>query len=158
MVRSRLAHLSVAVASAASSALAFAPSSSPPQQTTRTSTIAEARTCLQMAPPGGWGIPGAGGTSFRDEEFADNRGRVSRQGRRGYDAYELENRGAFMKRVREEQKGMKQKKKDELLSIAKMAGIKTKKKEGLYGKFDADDFEDEDLLEDDLDLRVTGDD
>lgn len=63
-----------------------------------------------------------------------------------------------MKRVREEQKGMKQKKKDELLSIAKMAGIKTKKKEGLYGKFDADDFEDEDLLEDDLDLRVTGDD
>ena len=84
-------------------------------------------------------------------------GRASRQGRRGYDAYELENRGAFMKRVREEQKGMKQKKKDELLSIAKMAGIKTKKKEGLYGKFDADDFDDEDF-EDDLDLRVTGDD
>ena len=111
-----------------------------------------------IANSGGWGIPGAGGTSFRDEEFADNRGRASRQGRRGYDAYELENRGAFMKRVQEEQKGMRQKKKDELLSIAKMAGIKTKKKEGLYGKFDADDFEDEDLLEDDLDLRVTGDD
>ena len=103
---------------------------------------------------GGWGIPGAGGTSFRDEEFADNRGR-SNTGRRGYDAYELENRGAFMKRVRDEQKGLKQKKKDELMSIAKMAGIKTKKKEGLYGKFDADDFEDFPDDGDDIDLRVT---
>ena len=107
-----------------------------------------------MAPPGGWGIPGAGGTSFRDEEFADNRGRGN-TGRRGYDAYELENRGAFMKRVRDEQKGLKQKKKDELMSIAKMAGIKTKKKEGLYGKFDADDFEDFPDDDDDIDLRVT---
>ena len=102
---------------------------------------------------GGWGIPGAGGTSFNDAEFADNRGRTSRTGRRGYDAYELENRGQFMKRVREEQQGIKQRKKDELMNIARMAGIKTKKKEGLYGKFDASDFEDLDD-DDDIDLRV----
>mmetsp|Transcript_10812 Transcript_10812/g.21978 ORF Transcript_10812/g.21978 Transcript_10812/m.21978 type:complete len:130 (+) Transcript_10812:1966-2355(+) len=106
--------------------------------------------CIERT--GGWGIPGAGGTSFNDAEFADNRGPKSRKGRRGYDAYELENRGAFMKRVREEQKGIKQRKKDELMNIAKMAGIKTKKKEGLYGKFDAGDFDDDD--DDDLDLRV----
>lgn len=61
-----------------------------------------------------------------------------------------------MKRVREEQKGIKQRKKDELMNIAKMAGIKTKKKEGLYGKFDASDFDDDD--DDDLDMRVIDDD
>lgn len=60
-----------------------------------------------------------------------------------------------MKRVRDEQKGLKQKKKDELMNIAKMAGIKTKKKEGLYGKFDFEDFPDDD---DDIDLRVTDED
>ena len=63
-----------------------------------------------------------------------------------------------MKRVRDEQKGLKQKKKDELMSIAKMAGIKTKKKEGLYGKFDPDDFEDFPEDDDDIDLRVTDED
>jgi len=118
----------------------------------RTSCPAGA-SCLNMAPPGGWGIPGAGGTSFRDEEFADNRGRKE-VGRRGYDAYEMENRGAFMKRVRADAANIKQKKKDDLKEIARMAGIKSKDKTP-YGRFDTDDFDDND---DDLDLRVDFDD
>uniref|UniRef100_A0A7R9WGD0 Uncharacterized protein n=1 Tax=Pseudictyota dubia TaxID=2749911 RepID=A0A7R9WGD0_9STRA len=101
---------------------------------------------LQMA-PGGWGIGPS--KEIQDEEFANRGGNA-----RGYDAYELQNQGQFMRRVREERTGLKQKKANELLEIAKMAGILDKKKMDERGerldKFDADDMDDDD----DLDVSV----
>lgn len=100
---------------------------------------------LRMA-PGGWGIGPS--KEIQDEEFA-NRGSA-----RGYEQYELENQGTFMRRVREERSGIQKKKANEMLEIAKMAGILDKKKMDERGdrldRFDADDMADDD----DLDVSV----
>ena len=96
--------------------------------------------------PGGWGIGPS--KDIQEEEFANSGGNI-----RGFDAYEMENQGQFMRRVQQDRKGLKQKRGDELLEIARMAGIMDKKKEekkDRLDKFDADDFSDED----DLDVRV----
>jgi len=107
--------------------------------------VGASSTSVHMA-PGGWGIGPS--KEIQDEEFA-NRGNT-----RGYDKYELQNQGQFMRRVREERSGLKKKKANELLEIAKMAGIMDKKK--LEERGDRlDKFETEDMSDDeDLDVRV----
>ena len=78
------------------------------------------------------------------EEFA-------RGERKAFEGYKLQDRGAFMRQVKQDKDQMKNDEMDELLAVAQMAGINVKDPKERLNKFDDDLFEDED---DDLDLRV----
>merc|ERR1712071_8835 len=73
----------------------------------------EGKTRLYMG--GGWGKRAK---DFIDEEFARDGG-----DRRGFDAYELQERGDFMRRVRNDRSKFLKKRDEEFLDIAKMARI-----------------------------------
>lgn len=111
--------------------------------------IPQSKSCSISATPlfaGGWGKRAK---DFVDDEFV-SRGSEGGE-RRGYDAYELQNRGDFMRRVRKDQAMMKKKNDESFLEIARMAGVGTDQNgDGIapMGSFDSstdDDFDDLDV-------------
>lgn len=69
--------------------------------------------------------------------------------RRAFEGYELSDRGAFMRKVRQDAVDMKSNDLNELLGVAKIAGINVKNPSERLNKFDSD------LLEDDEDLDLS---
>jgi hypothetical protein len=91
---------------------------------------------------GGWGIGQS--REISPEEYAKG-------DRRAFQGYEMTDRGDFMRNVKEEQDMMKKSEMDELLGVAKFAGIKAKNPKDRLNKFEPDVFGGED---DDIDLSV----
>ena len=91
---------------------------------------------------GGWGIGNS--REMVPEEFA-------RGNRRAFEGYKLTDRGEFMRKVKADKDDFKNQEMDELMGVAKMAGIKVKDPKERLNKFDQDLLVDED---DDLDLSV----
>mmetsp|Transcript_11315 Transcript_11315/g.13672 ORF Transcript_11315/g.13672 Transcript_11315/m.13672 type:complete len:152 (+) Transcript_11315:86-541(+) len=104
--------------------------------TTRTTT-----TTQLFSATGGWGIGQS--RELTDAEKAKGE-------RRAFDGYKMQDRGDFMRQVKQDRAKMFSDEKDELLAVAKMAGIDVKPS----NKFDDDLFGEDD---DDLDLSVTWD-
>jgi hypothetical protein len=69
--------------------------------------------------------------------------------RRAFDGYELRERGEFLRGIQDERKKMAKDELNELLGVARMAGIDVKDPSERLNK-----FADGDLEEDDLDLSV----
>ena len=93
---------------------------------------------------GGWGIGDS--RDLVPEEF-------SKGGeRRAFEGYQLQDRGAFMRKVKEDKDMMKKSEMDELMAVAKMAGIDVKDPSERLNKFGDDVFREED--DDDLDVSV----
>lgn len=80
------------------------------------------------------------------EEFATKRGGE----RKAFEGYELTDRGDFMRKVRQDAADMRSSDMDELLGVAKIAGINVKDPSERLNKFDEDLLSDEE----DLDLSV----
>ena len=91
---------------------------------------------------GGWGIGQS--RDITPEEYA-------KSDRRAFEGYELTDRGDFMRNIKEEQTSMKRAELDELLGVAKIAGINVKNPADRLNKFEPDVFGEED---DDIDLKV----
>jgi hypothetical protein len=70
--------------------------------------------------------------------------------RRAFDGYELRERGEFLRGIQDERKKMAKDELDELLGVARMAGIDVKDPSERLNKFAGDD----DFGDDDLDLSV----
>merc|ERR1712087_199402 len=98
---------------------------------------------------------GGGGWGKRTKEFSSDE--FAREGgdRRGFDAYELQERGDFLRRVRNDQSKFLKRRDEEYLEIAKMAGITDQVGDGVepMGEFSVDDE-----YMDDLDVSVQWDD
>ena len=93
---------------------------------------------------GGWGIGGQ--REMTPEEFA-------RKGERSYfDGYKMSQQSDFISQIREEKDQFKKNELDELLGVAKIAGINVKNPSDRLNKFEENIFEEED--DDDLDLSV----
>lgn len=90
---------------------------------------------------GGWGIGQS--RDITPEEFAKG-------DRRAFEGYELKDKSDFMRNVKQEQDSMKKQELNELLGVAKIAGINVKDPKERLNKFEPD------LLDDDegLDLSV----
>ena len=74
------------------------------------------------------------------EEFA-------RGDRRYFDGYQMREQGDFRRQIQQDKESLKKSELDELLGVAKIAGIKVKNpKERLY-KFDQGVFDDDDSLD-----------
>jgi hypothetical protein len=104
-----------------------------PRKKYRPSTVVEGAT-------GGWGIGQS--REILPEEFA-------RGDRKAFEGYKLTDRGEFMRQVRDAKENLKNEEIDELLGVAKMAGITVKEQK--LNKFEPDLLADED---DDIDLSV----
>ena len=92
---------------------------------------------------GGWGIGSS--REISPEEYA-------RGDRAAFDGYSMQERGEFMRSLRDTQDAQARAEMDELLGVAKMAGIDVKDPSTRLNKFDPDMmFEDDD---DDLDVSV----
>ena len=91
---------------------------------------------------GGWGIGGS--RELTPEEFA-------RSDRAYFDGYQMSTQGDFLRSIQEDSDAIKKSEMDELLGVAKIAGINMKDPSSRLNKFE-DDF----LLEEeeDLDLSV----
>jgi hypothetical protein len=105
------------------------------QQLYRPSTVLEGAT-------GGWGIGQS--RDMLPEEFA------KRGDRKAFEGYKLTDRGEFMRQVRDAKDNMRNEEIDELLGVAKMAGIQMKGQR--LNKFEPDLISDGD--DEDLDLSV----
>jgi hypothetical protein len=99
-------------------------------------SVVARRECAPLNMAGGWGKRKK---DWIPEELT--RGDGVDGDRRGFDAYELQERGDFMNGVREEQRKFLKKKDDEFLMIAKMAGVTDQTGGGVepMGRFDAED-------------------
>mmetsp|Transcript_23422 Transcript_23422/g.34161 ORF Transcript_23422/g.34161 Transcript_23422/m.34161 type:complete len:181 (-) Transcript_23422:389-931(-) len=97
---------------------------------------------------GGWGKRIK---EYSTDEFAND---GTGGARRGFDAYELQERSDFLRRVKNDQKNFMKKKDDEFMAIARMAGVTDQSGDGVepMGQFD---FDDEDF---DIDVSVQWDD
>ena len=115
-------------------ATAFAPPSA--------SSRATATTVLYGEGTGGWGLGNS--RDMVPEEFAKG------TERRAFEGYELTDRGAFMRKVQQDAADMKSNDLNELLGVAKIAGINVKDPSQRLNKFDADLMDDDE----DLDLSV----
>ncbi len=71
-----------------------------------------------------------------------------------YDAYEIEDRGQFMKRVNDERKTLRRKKASDLLEVARIAGVELKKKERDPERLDMFDPEDMSGPDEYLDVSI----
>ena len=69
--------------------------------------------------------------------------------RRAFEGYELTDRGSFMRKVRQDAENMRSSELEELMGVAKIAGIKVKNPSERLNKFEKDLMDD-----DDLDLSV----
>eukprot|EP00529_Nitzschia_sp_RCC80_P037524 CAMPEP_0113473546 /NCGR_PEP_ID=MMETSP0014_2-20120614/18102_1 /TAXON_ID=2857 /ORGANISM="Nitzschia sp." /LENGTH=148 /DNA_ID=CAMNT_0000366321 /DNA_START=89 /DNA_END=535 /DNA_ORIENTATION=+ /assembly_acc=CAM_ASM_000159 len=93
---------------------------------------------------GGWGIGGQ--REMTPEEFA-------RKGERSYfDGYKMSQQSDFISQIREEKDQFKKNELDELLGVAKIAGINVKNPSDRLNKFEDKIFEEDE--DDDLDLSV----
>jgi hypothetical protein len=101
----------------------------------RPSTVLEGAT-------GGWGIGQS--RDMLPEEFA------KRGDRKAFEGYKLTDRGEFMRQVRDAKDNMRNEEIDELLGVAKMAGIQMKGQR--LNKFEPDLITEDD--DDNLDLSV----
>lgn len=129
-----LAFLVVCLLSSQSAAF-YVPSLSVPQTTTT----------LHGEGTGGWGLGNS--REMVPEEFANRRSGE----RKAFEGYNLADRGQFMRKVRKDAEDMRSSELDELLGVAKIAGINVKDPSERLNKFD------EELLDDgdeDLDLSV----
>jgi len=97
---------------------------------------------------GGWGIGQS--REISEAEFA-------RGERRAFDGFEITEQGEFMRQVNRQRKDMVQEEKNELLEVARMAGIEVKDPATKLNKYGKDIFEEE-VDDGELDLRVTWDD
>jgi hypothetical protein len=105
-------------------------------------THARLAVALQAEGTGGWGLGNS--REMVPEEFAKG------GERRAFEGYNLRDRGEFMRKVRSDADDMKSSELDELLGVAKIAGLKVKDPSERLNKFDSDVFEDDE----DLDLSV----
>jgi hypothetical protein len=110
-------------------------STRPSKKQYRPSTVLEGAT-------GGWGIGQS--RDMLPEEFA------KRGDRKAFEGYKLTDRGEFMRQVRDAKDNMRNEEIDELLGVAKMAGIQVKQQR--LNKFEPDLLPEAD--DDDLDLSV----
>jgi hypothetical protein len=92
---------------------------------------------------GGWGIGGS--RQISKEEFA-------RGERSAFDGYKMQERGDFMRSLKQEQDAQMKSEMDELLGVAKIAGLKVKDPKSRLNKFEKDIFE---VVDDDDDLDVS---
>ena len=90
---------------------------------------------------GGWGIGQS--RDITPEEYAKG-------DRRAFEGFELTERGDFMRNVQDEASMMKRQEMDELLGVAKIAGINVKNPKERLNKFEPDVFAEDD----DIDLSV----
>jgi hypothetical protein len=90
---------------------------------------------------GGWGIGGS--REMVEEEFA-------RGDRRYFDGYKMSEQGDFRRQIQQDKEALRKSELDELLGVAKIAGIKVKNPKERLNKFERDVFADDD----DLDLSV----
>lgn len=90
---------------------------------------------------GGWGIGPQ--RDLTPEEFAKGGDRPA------FEGYQLRDRGEFMRQVARDKQDLERGEIDELLAVAKQAGIQVKDPAERLNKFDLDDEDD-----DDLDLSV----
>jgi hypothetical protein len=90
---------------------------------------------------GGWGIGNS--RDITPEEFA--------KGDRFFEGYKMTDRGEFMRQIRQDQDELKKQELDELMGVARMAGIDVSEEKKRLGKFDASLVDDD---EDDLDVSV----
>ena len=92
---------------------------------------------------GGWGIGGA--RELTPEEFA-------RGDRRYFDGYQMSERSDFINQLKQEKEDLLKSELDELLGVAKIAGINVKDPKERLNKFSQDDFEDD--ADEELDLSI----
>jgi len=78
-----------------------------------------------------------------EEEFV-------RGDRRYFDGYKMSEQGDFRRQIQQDKDALKKSELDELLGVAKIAGIKVKNPKERLNKFEKDAFVDDD----DLDLSV----
>lgn len=90
---------------------------------------------------GGWGIGGQ--REITPEEYA-------RGDRRYFDGYKMSEQGDFMMQIDEEKKALENDVMNELMGVAKFAGLNVKDPSSRLNKFDAGFMDDDD----DLDLSV----
>ena len=91
---------------------------------------------------GGWGLGNS--REMVPEEFSKG------GDRRAFEGYELTDRGQFMRNVKKDAESMRSNELNELLGVAKIAGLKVKDPSERLNKFEADLLDDEE----DLDLSV----
>ena len=111
---------------------------SPPQQSCGRRT---ATALFDGNGTGGWGIGGS--REMVEEEFV-------RGDRRYFDGYKMSEQGDFRRQIQQDKDALKKSELDELLGVAKIAGIKVKNPKERLNKFEKDAFADDD----DLDLSV----
>jgi len=107
-------------------------------------TVFRPTTALHAEGTGGWGLGNS--REMVPEEFAKRSGE-----RKAFEGYSLTDRGQFMRKVRQDAENMRSSELDELMGVAKIAGIKVKDPSQRLNKFE------EDLLdenEEDLDLSI----
>jgi hypothetical protein len=92
---------------------------------------------------GGWGIGGQ--RELTPEEFA-------RSDRAYFDGYKMNTAGDFLRSIQDDKQSFKQLEMDELLGVAKIAGINMKDPSSRMNKFDDEFLVDDD--DDELDLSV----
>lgn len=141
MYHQRLMTLMGLLACLFSASFAFSATTLPPQHQHQTATTTP--TTLHAEGTGGWGLGNA--REMVPEEFAKG------GEKKAFEGYKMEERGQFMRRVREDAQDMRNSELDELLGVAKIAGIKVKDPSERLNKFDSDLMNEE---EEDLDLSV----
>ena len=70
--------------------------------------------------------------------------------RRAFEGYKMRDRGEFMRQVKQDSEQLKKSEMDELIGVAKMAGVKVKDPSERLNKFEKELLDDDD----DLDLSV----
>lgn len=112
-----------------------------PQSNTFATTTATKKVVLHAEGTGGWGLGNS--REMVPEEFAKG------GDRKAFEGYELTDRGQFMRKVRKDAQDMRSSELDELMGVAKIAGIKVKDPTERLNKFESD------LLQDDEDLDLS---
>jgi len=95
---------------------------------------------------GGWGVGNA--RDMVPEEFANKRG----GDRKAFEGYRMTDTGEFMRKVKQEKDDLRKQELDELLGVAKVAGIHVKNPDERLNKFEPDLMDDDD--DDDVDLSI----
>lgn len=115
----------------------------------RRGTTTTITTTTQLYNTGGWGIGPQ--RELTPEEFAKG-GRGGRSRSSNFEGYQLRDRGEFMRQVAQDRQELERSELEELLGVARQAGIAVKDPKERLNKFELDDVVDDD--DDDLDLSV----
>ena len=94
---------------------------------------------------GGWGIGSS--RELTPEEFATRGG-----SRKAFDGYQMQQRADFLRQINDDKEAIKKAQLEELLGVAKIAGINVKDPKERLNKFEEDVFPQEE--DDDLDVSV----